>query len=132
MKIGDYVFRDINLFLDTFVESSSIQLCGDLVQKLDVYKWGLVEPGRKGRIIACCDRSGDAIRIKGRIIESEKWVVFFAFAPGVQISCNPELISDKILELWHDFNIVGVCNGFEVRASNIQYLVELVNGMSEI
>lgn len=132
MKISDYVFRDMSLFLDTFVEPDTVDLCSQLVKELDVYKWGISEPGRKGKIIACCDRSGDTIRLKDKIKECHNWTVFFNFAPGISIAKKGELLDVRIVELWRDFNHEGVCNGFEVRLNKSGYLLELINGISEI
>ena len=79
MKLADTVFRDLRLFIDTFIAPENADELYDAVKEAQVKKWGISDPGEGGRIVVGVSADGTISNPKYTKSEPNTWVAFFSF-----------------------------------------------------
>lgn len=131
MKLGDFVFRDINFFIDMFVESSNTESLKTLINSLTIYKWGVCEPGHSGRVLISCSSSGEIQKSSTLDHLSEKWMLFFAFLPEDELQADAIKNFNFIASVWTEGSSFFKCGGFEVYPIKKDVLIELIKAADE-
>jgi len=131
MKLSDFVFRDIHFFIDMFVDPLNTESLKKVIDGLNVYKWGISEPGASGRIILSCSNSGDIQKASSVEKMPEHLTVFFAFLPEGDY-CRSDFDGfGYIVDVWTEGSTFFRCGGLEVQLFNTGSLVELIKAASE-
>lgn len=79
MKLADLLFRDLNLFIDTFTAPENAGELYAAVNGAQIHRWGVAEPGEGGRIVVGVSKDGTIATPKYIKSEPSTWVAFFSF-----------------------------------------------------
>jgi len=79
MKLADMVFRDLRLFIDTFTAPENADELYDVVKGVHVNKWGISDPGERGRVVVGVSSDGTISVPKYIKSEPTTWVAYFSF-----------------------------------------------------
>jgi hypothetical protein len=131
MKLSDFVFRNKHFFIDMFVDPSNTKSLKAVVDDLNVYKWGIAEPGASGRIILSCSSNGEIQKSATLAVLPEQLTVFFAFLPEGDY-CRSDFDGlDYIIDVWSEGSTFFRCGGLEVVVYQQDSLVELIKAANE-
>lgn len=131
MKLSNFVFKNLHLFIELFVDSKDTELLKELVDSLEVYKWGVSEPGHNGRVLVSCASNGEVQKSLSLRDVTANWMLFFAFVPNSNYDKEILKEFDFINEIWSEGSSFFRCGGFEVQAIRQQVLLELIDAASE-
>lgn len=133
MKLVEFMIKDLSFFIETFVPPETAGLIQAMAKDMSVFKWGIGEPGRGGRIILCCDDSGFFTSTRYKALSADRWTVFFTFLCSEK--SNAILLANlgANADIWADeMSPSAASAGFEVALSKNPILLELINAAIEI
>jgi hypothetical protein len=131
VKLSDFVFRDLNVFVETFVPPENVESVKSLTKELDVFKWGVGEPGPSGIIVICCDQVGDIRRTRQTLPLSETWILFFTFHASLEKETTAVLNYGCVIDAWSSGESNSRFSGFDVAFRQSELLLELINTASK-
>lgn len=129
MKLTDFMFRDIRLFIQTFTHEQHSEEIYEIVKDLSLYKWGISESGPGGRIVVCVDNKGEISCPLHISSLPSSWTVFFAFSTGIGAQAPVLPKADFLLDCWSQTNALYANSGIEVALDLSKGKLELINAV---